>query len=91
MPARRLQTVRPQSSIASKRTRTGVHYKKTFTKYSWLNRLLYKNKKMVAVSKAAEKLYKTTYKLNDISTIYNGFNFERTLQQRRAVLVMMLS
>ena len=57
------------------------NYKKAFTKYSWLNRLLYKNKKMVAVSKAAEKLYKTTYKLNDVSTIYNGFNFEEILKQ----------
>ena len=52
------------------------NYKKAFTSYRWLNTYLYKNKKMVAVSKAAEDNYRKTYALKNITTIYNSFDFE---------------
>ncbi len=48
---------------------------KTFTAYKWLNKYLYKNEIMVAVSKAAEIKFRELYQLKNISTIYNGFNF----------------
>lgn len=52
------------------------NYKKAFTPYKRLNKFLYKNEKMVTVSKAAENQYKKAYALNDVETIYNGFDFE---------------
>lgn len=54
--------------------------KKVFTKYNMLNRWLYKNEHMVAVSQAAEKKFETLFGLNHISTIYNGFDFENIQQ-----------
>jgi glycosyltransferase involved in cell wall biosynthesis len=52
------------------------NHKKTFTPYKRLNKFLYKNKKMITVSKTAENYYKKTYALEDVTTIYNGFDFE---------------
>jgi len=50
---------------------------KSFTKYKSLNRWLYKNQVMTAVSKAATSKFKTLFNLKSISTIYNGFDFEK--------------
>ena len=47
-----------------------------FTKYTWLNRYLYHQKKMVCVSKLGAEKFKKLYDLKSISTIYNAFNFE---------------
>ncbi len=49
---------------------------KVFTKYTWLNKILYKDKVMTAVSKAATKKFRKKFKLKDIRTIYNGFDFD---------------
>lgn len=49
---------------------------KTFTSYNWINKWLYKNEYMTAVSKAAAEKFKNKYALKQISTIYNGFDFE---------------
>ncbi|WP_159021427.1 glycosyltransferase [Formosa sp. L2A11] len=47
-----------------------------FTPYKWLNSYLYKNEKMVAVSKTAAQHFKSTLHLNQVECIYNGFDFE---------------
>lgn len=54
---------------------------KAFTKYKWVNKWLYRNEYMTAVSEAATQKFKNLYVLNHIRTIYNGFDFEtiRTL------------
>ena len=54
---------------------------KAFTKYNWVNKWLYSNEYMTAVSEAATEKFRNLYALNQIRTIYNGFNFEtiRTL------------
>ncbi|WP_299118677.1 glycosyltransferase [uncultured Winogradskyella sp.] len=49
---------------------------KAFTAYNWLNKNLYKNKTMVAVSKAAEEKFRELFQLKNIVTIYNGFDFD---------------
>ena len=49
---------------------------KAFTKYGWINKWLYSNKFMTAVSKAATEKFKTDFDLHQIRTIYNGFDFE---------------
>jgi len=49
---------------------------KAFTKYKWINKWLYKNEYMTAVSKAATGKFKNSYELNQIRTIHNGFDFE---------------
>ena len=49
---------------------------KVFTKYKWLNTFLYKEKVMTAVSKEATKKFREKFKLKDIRTIYNGFDFD---------------
>lgn len=48
---------------------------KSFTKYNWLNKFLYKNKIMTSVSYEAQKKFKNLFKLNNIHTINNGFDF----------------
>ncbi len=48
---------------------------KVFTKYNWLNTYLYKNEIMAAVSKAAKEKFQNMFNLNQIHTIYNGFDF----------------
>ncbi|MCT4629274.1 glycosyltransferase [Winogradskyella sp.] len=50
--------------------------KKAFTPYKWLNKILYRKATMVAVSKEAETYFREIYQLEDIKTIYNGFDFE---------------
>jgi glycosyltransferase involved in cell wall biosynthesis len=47
-----------------------------FTKYTWLNKYLYKNKQMVVVSEKGREKFKKMYQLNTIDTIYNGFDFD---------------
>lgn len=49
---------------------------KTFTKYKWLNKYLYKNKIMTSVSEAANTKFNKMFNLKNIHTIYNGFDFE---------------
>ncbi|WP_296314228.1 glycosyltransferase [Winogradskyella sp. UBA3174] len=49
---------------------------KAFTAFSWLNKTLYKNKPMIAVSKEAEAKFKDLYQLNNTRTIYNAFDFD---------------
>ena len=50
--------------------------KKAFSKYTWLNKWLYKTQYMTAVSQAAVDKYKRTFDLQNIRTLYNGFNFD---------------
>ncbi|TXE15603.1 glycosyltransferase [Psychroserpens burtonensis] len=50
--------------------------KKAFSKYTWLNKWLYKNQYMTAVSQAASDKYREAFDLKNIRTLYNGFNFE---------------
>ena len=50
---------------------------KVFTSSHWLNKLIYKKKPMVAVSKAAQLKFRKKYHLNAIRTIYNGFDFRK--------------
>ncbi len=47
--------------------------KKVFTKHKWLNKYLYKNEIMAAVSNEAEVKFKEQFKLNNIRTLYNTF------------------
>lgn len=49
---------------------------KAFTKYKWLNKWLYKNKYMTAVSESAKEKFRNSFDLKRIRTIYNGFDFE---------------
>lgn len=49
---------------------------KAFTAYTWLNKWLYKNETMVAVSEAAENKFRKLFQLKKINTIYNGFDFD---------------
>ncbi len=56
-----------------------IHNYKTshaFSKFNFLSRYLYKNKKMVAVSEEAKNKFKAKFNLRDISTIYNAYDFE---------------
>jgi glycosyltransferase involved in cell wall biosynthesis len=50
---------------------------KAFTKYHWINKWLYQNEYMTAVSEAATEKFKNLYALHKIRTIYNGFDFEQ--------------
>lgn len=50
---------------------------KAFTKSKWINKWLYKNECMTAVSKAATEKFKNLYSLKKIETVYNGFDFEK--------------
>ncbi|MFH4967897.1 glycosyltransferase [Gaetbulibacter sp. M240] len=52
-----------------------------FTKYSWLNTWLYKNKMMVAVSKLGAKKFKKLFDLQNVNTIYNALDFEAIKEQ----------
>jgi glycosyltransferase involved in cell wall biosynthesis len=47
-----------------------------FTPYMWLNKLLYKNEILVAVSKEGANKFKKLYGLKNIHTIYNAFDFK---------------
>ena len=49
---------------------------RVFTKYKWLNKYLYSNNIMTAVSEAATLNYKEKFNLKQIQTIYNGFDFK---------------
>lgn len=56
-----------------------IHNYKTshaFSKFNFLSRYLYKNKKMVAVSEEAKNKFKAKFNLKNISTIYNAYDFE---------------
>ncbi len=53
---------------------------KVFTKYSWLNKYLYRNQIFTAVSKAATKKFKEKFDIKNIRTIYNGFDFKEIEQ-----------
>lgn len=46
-----------------------------FTKYDFLNKLMYKNQLMVTVSEAAREKYEAKYKLKNILTIHNYIDF----------------
>jgi glycosyltransferase involved in cell wall biosynthesis len=48
----------------------------TFTPYRWLNKWLYRNECMIAVSKASQLKFQNLFGLNKIGTIYNGFDFD---------------
>ncbi|MEH6538132.1 MAG: glycosyltransferase [Psychroserpens sp.] len=48
----------------------------TFPKTKWLNKLIYQNVQMTAVSKAIKSKFQSLYKLKNVETIYNGFDFE---------------
>lgn len=50
---------------------------KAFTKFKRLNTWLYRNEVMTAVSKAIALKFKEKFDLKCISTIYNGFDFEK--------------
>ncbi len=49
--------------------------KVAFTSYQWLNRFLYKNETMVAVSDKVADKFRNKYGLNCVETIHNGFDF----------------
>lgn len=49
---------------------------RVFTKYNWLNKYLYKNEYMTAVSEAAKNKFENIFGLKKIKTMYNGFNFK---------------
>ena len=48
----------------------------TFTPYSWLNKWLYRNEYMTAVSEASKVKFQNLFGLKKIRTIYNGFDFD---------------
>jgi len=48
----------------------------TFTKHAWLNRYLYKNETMVAVSDGIREKFKKKYALNKITTINNTVDID---------------
>ncbi|MGB5420454.1 glycosyltransferase [Algibacter sp.] len=50
-----------------------------FNKYKWLNRFLYKNERMICVSKKGTEKFKQMFNLNNISTIYNAFDFNEII------------
>lgn len=52
-----------------------------FTKYNWLNKLMYKNKQMVAVSNEAKEKFKNKFKIKRIETIYNSLDIEDLNEQ----------
>nr|WP_321245836.1 glycosyltransferase [uncultured Psychroserpens sp.] len=60
--------------------------KKTFTKYTWLNKWLYQNEYMTAVSQAAGLMFKKKFHLKQLRTIYNGFDFNTIQTLGREVL-----
>ncbi|QXP59910.1 glycosyltransferase [Olleya sp. HaHaR_3_96] len=57
---------------------------KVFTKYTWLNKYLYKNEIMIAVSKEAANKFKNKFNLKSIQTIYNAFAFDEIKKQSLA-------
>lgn len=52
-----------------------------FTKFKWLNRFLYADQTMIAVSQTMAKKYKELFHLNNIRTIYNAFDFKEIKRQ----------
>lgn len=50
--------------------------KSAFTPYNWLNKWLYRNTYMTAVSEASKLKYQNLFGLEKIRTIYNGFDFD---------------
>ncbi|OMP30236.1 glycosyltransferase [Mangrovimonas sp. DI 80] len=62
------------------------NYRSVFTAYRWLNILLYKEKQMVTVSKAANQEFKELLGLKNITTIYNGFDFNKNFEQAKQLL-----
>ncbi len=52
-----------------------------FTRFRWLNRFLYADQTMIAVSQNMAKKYKKLFRLNYIKTIYNAFDFEEIKRQ----------
>ncbi len=48
----------------------------TFTKYAWLNRYLYRNETMIAVSDGIREKFKEKYALNKIMTINNAVDID---------------
>ena len=61
---------------------------KVFTKYKWLNKYLYKDKIITAVSEAATLKFKEKFKLKHIQTIYNGFDFNDITNKAKEQLVI---
>lgn len=57
-----------------------------FPKQDWLSKFLYKNQVMVGVSKGITAHFKMLYKLRNISTIHNAFNFQ-DIQNRALEIV----
>lgn len=59
-----------------------IHNYKTshaFSRFSFLSKFLYKNKKMISVSDEAKNKFKIKFNLSDISTIYNAYDFENDI------------
>ena len=52
-----------------------------FTKFKWLNKFLYADQIMIAVSQTMTKKYKKLFQLKNIRTIYNAFDFEEIKKQ----------
>lgn len=50
---------------------------KSFTKYTWLNKYLYSNQYLTAVSEAACQKFRKAFHLKKIRTLYNGFDFKQ--------------
>ena len=48
----------------------------TFTKYEWLNRYLYRNEIMIAVSEGIREKFEKKYALNNITTINNAVDID---------------
>ena len=49
---------------------------KVFTPYTWLNKLLYRNAYMTAVSDASRLKFKALYGIKRLKTIHNAFDFD---------------
>jgi glycosyltransferase involved in cell wall biosynthesis len=60
--------------------------KVAFTKYKWLNKYLYRNEQMVVVSEKGREKFKKMYQLNNIDTIYNGFDFDEIKELSNQVI-----
>lgn len=52
-----------------------------FTPYKWLNRWLYKDECMVAVSEEASITFRQQFGLKNMRAIYNGFDFETIISK----------
>jgi len=65
-----------------------IHNYKTnhvFPSYDWLSKFLYKNEKMVAVSKEATNKFKKKFGLKTIATIYNAFDVSKAYKEDEGI------